>query len=259
MNQSFLSAQTLLRCQFLTRDGSGAGITDLILDALSWRVRFLAIEAVQGGPHQDLLVTPWLVAEVDEARRTVVLDLIAADLEAAPPLAFGEGVVGLENAGVIVPPDWRSRFEPDAGIDAHPAPAGGDVMAADPAAGADFDPEQLQAAQLTRLTGLRRMRAETADGTELRIQDLLIDENDWPVAYLDLLLPADRGARGGGEAKPLRCLLARTGIDWLDPYEQTLHLAVFIQEIRDAPTWPLAVAGRADARVRTLVPASWRG
>ncbi|WP_295885778.1 hypothetical protein [uncultured Thiohalocapsa sp.] len=108
---------------------------------------------------------------------------------------------------------------------------------------------------MVRLDTLRGVQVETADGTALVVQDLLIDDSDWSLSYLDLLLPADRDARGGAEAKPLRCLLPPRGIDWLNTDAGKLHLTVWMQELRDAPTQPLPVAGGEAVRVRVLEPA----
>jgi hypothetical protein len=46
MSQSFLSADSLLRCKLQTLDRAEAVLTDLILDTEDWRVRFLAADAV---------------------------------------------------------------------------------------------------------------------------------------------------------------------------------------------------------------------
>jgi hypothetical protein len=258
MNQSLLSADQLLRCRLLTTDGTEAGLADLILDTAEWRVRFLAADARQWIPERDALVIPRLVADVDEVGGVVSLDLSGADLAATPPLAVGDRIAGFETAGIVVPPNWRehwrARMQPEGGVDAPPAPAEGEEVAAD-LADPDLDPEQISAAQLVRAETLRGMRVETADGTVLRIQDLLIDDTDWSLALLDLLLAADIGARGGGEAKPLRCLLTPTGIDWLNADAGTLYLSVWMQELRDAPTRPLPLAGSGGVRVRTLEPA----
>jgi hypothetical protein len=111
----------------------------------------------------------------------------------------------------------------------------------------------LDVEQLIRADTLRGMLAETVDGSLLRIRDLLIDDSDWSLAYLDLLRADGPGSRGGqGEA--LRCLLGRNGIDWLNRRAQTLHLAVWMQELRKAPAGRLPVAGGADTPVRILTP-----
>jgi hypothetical protein len=263
MNPTYRSAEALLGCRLLTRDGMEAGLRDLILDIEQWRVRFLTADAKNWALDRDAVLVPRLVASIDEDRGIMSLDLTASGLEASPLLSVSDGLAGFDVAGMPTPPNWREHWrarmqpegefprEDDPGGDMAPPPAPGE----DDEVGADLSAEtDLSADQLIRAETLRGLRAETADGTVLTIQDLLIDDTDWALAYLDLLLPADRGARGGSEAKPLRCLLARSGIDWLNPKTETLHLSVFMQELRDAGTGQLPVAGGAGTSVRILTP-----
>jgi len=258
MNATFRSVETLLACRILTEDGVEAGLTDLIFDADAWRVQFLVADTQSWAPDRDAILAPRLVSGIDEARGLISVDLTAAELQASPLLAVGDGVAGFDNAGMAVPPNWREHWRsriqpegdiPEGGLEPPPPPARDDEVAAD--LGVETD---LSAEQLIRADSLRGTRAETADGRELLIQDLLIDDSDWTLAYLDLLRADDRGASGGQQAKSLRCLLGRNGIDWLNPKTETLHLRVFIQEMRDAPARPMPVAGGAGKTVRMLEP-----
>lgn len=252
MTPTFRSVETLLACRLLTRDGTEAGLTDLILDTEDWRVQFLIADARQWAVDADAVLTPRLVANIDENRARIVLDLSAADLQASPLLAVGEGLAGFDEAGTTTPPHWRehwrARMQPESGADAPPPPAGDDEVAADLGVETDLSVEQL-----IRADTLRGMTAETVDGSLLRIRDLLIDDSDWSLAYLDLLR-ADRPGSRGGQGEALRCLLGRNGIDWLNRRAQTLHLAVWMQELRKAPAGRLPVAGGADTPVRILTP-----
>jgi hypothetical protein len=250
MQSTYRSAETLLACRLATRDGFEAGLTDLMLDARDWHVRFLAVDAQTWALDRDALLTPRVLGTIDEARRLIGIDLTAEELKASPLLDAGSGRAGFDAAGLPTPPHWRehwrARIAPEGGVDPPPPP----VHAAEtaPDLGAETS---LSADQMIRADNLRGLRAETADGSELRILDLLIDDTDWSVAYFDLLRAADRGARGR-EAGPLRCLLPPSGVDWLNPKTETLYLTVFIQELRDAPTRHLPVAGGAGTAVRVL-------
>ena len=254
MNDTFRSVETLLACRLLTRDGVEAGLTDLVFDIDAWRVVFLLADTQSWAPHRDAVLTPRLISGIDESRQLISLDLTGSELQASPLLEVGDGIAGFDNAGMAVPPNWRQHWQarrqpegdiPVGGVDAPPPPARDDEVAAD--LGVETD---LSAEQLLRADTLNGMRAETADGRDLHVRDLLIDDSDWSLAYLDLVRDEDHGA--GGTAAPLRCLLARNGIDWLNPKTETLHLAVFIQELRDAQMRPLPLAGGANKRVRML-------
>lgn len=250
MHSTYRSAETLLACRLVTQDGFEARLTDLILDARDWHVRFLAVDAQNWALDRDALLTPRILGTIDEVRGRIGINLTAEELKASPLLDVGSGRAGFAEAGVLTPPHWRehwrARIAPEAGLDPPPPP----VHAAETAP--DLGAETaLSADQMIGADNLRGLRAETADGSELRILDLLIDDTDWSVAYFDLRRAADRGARGR-EVRPLRCLLPPSGVDWLNPKTETLYLNVFIQELRDAPTQRLPVAGGAGTAVRVL-------
>ncbi|MFW5724517.1 MAG: hypothetical protein ACOCWF_08140, partial [Halochromatium sp.] len=107
---------------------------------------------------------------------------------------------------------------------------------------------------------------ETADGESWIIDDLVFDDRDWALAYLDLTIgepSADAGAGAGAgaeaaadqDAREPQCLVPTQSIDWLDPQEQTLHLAVGARELRTAPAMPSPVAFDGRSRVRVYEPA----
>ncbi|MFP4063773.1 MAG: hypothetical protein ACLFQ1_12265, partial [Halochromatium sp.] len=88
------------------------------------------------------------------------------------------------------------------------------------------------------------------------IDDLVFDDRDWALAYLDLSMgwPSTTAAADPhGSVHP--CLVSRQSIDWLDPAEETLHLAVGAQELRTASAMPSPVAFDERAQVRVYEPA----
>ncbi len=235
MTDSYLSAERLLGCKLRTLDAANAGLRDLILDTEQWQVRFLAAEADAWAPDRDVLITPRSVAGVDETRRELELDLDAKTLRASPLVAPGDGLSGLDNEGWLPPAweqTWRAEIDPEQMVDAPPAPV--DDTAAEIALELGSEPD-LFAERWVRFNTLRRFFAETSDGVRMRIIDLLIDDTDWGLAYLELNLPSE------DTEQALPCLMSRRCIDWLDRETETLHLKVSRQALYDA-------AQRADPR-----------
>jgi hypothetical protein len=236
MSQSLLSAELLLGCRLRTADGAEAGLTDLILDTEQWSVQFLAVDAQRWALDRDLVLTPRLLSGVDEARRELTLGLTGAELRASPQLDMDdEGFAGFDNAAETTPAwrrHWQAEMQPEAGVDPPPPPAEEDEVAAD--LGAET---QVSAEQLVRMDVLRTLAIRATDGVDLRVEDLLIDDSDWSLAYLQAVLPADASAG----AHDLRCLVPRQGIQALDRAGEMLHLGVSSQQLRDAPQAPLPV------------------
>jgi hypothetical protein len=260
MNQSFLSLTHLFGWRLRTTDGMTAGLLDALLDTDQWTIRLLAAEAEGWAPERELLIAPRMVAGYDEARAELDLDADAETLRSSPTMATEDGLAGFGDEDAL-PPDWaahwRAEIDPDESADPPPAPTDeiGSEVAAD--LGAETD---LSADDVLRAETLLGWAAETADGVTLTINDLVFDDRDWALAYLDVSIGApSTNAAGASAADPhgseQPCLVPRQSIDWLDPVEETLHLAVWAQELRTAPAMPSPVAFDERAQVRVYEPA----
>lgn len=256
MNQSFLSVNTLLGWRMRTTDGMTAGLRDALLDTENWRIRLLVAEAEGWAPERELLIAPRMVAGYDEARAELDLDADAETLRASPTMATEEGIAGFGDEEAL-PPDWdahwRAEIDPEDAVDPPPPPT--DEIESEVAAdlGAETD---LSLDDLLRAETLLGWSAETADGVALIINDLVFDDRDWALAYLDVAVAgpsaeSNQGAaaarRDGGE----QCLVPRQSIDWLDSEEEILYLAVGAQALRAAElvSSPLAFDQREQVRV----------
>ena len=260
MNQSFLSLNTLFGWRLHTTDGMTAGLQDALLDTDAWTIRLLVGEADAWAPERELLIAPRMVAGYDEVRAELDLDADAETLRSSPMMATEDGIAGVGDEEAL-PPDWdahwRAEIDPEDVVDPPPPPT--DQIEAEVAAdlGAETD---LSVDDLLRAETLFGWSAETADGVSLIIHDLVFDDRDWALAYLDLAI-AEPSANAGAEAaagqdlSELQCLVSRQSIDWLNRQEETLHLAVWAQELRTAPTMPSPVAFDKRSQVRVYVPA----
>lgn len=83
---------------------------------------------------------------------------------------------------------------------------------------------------------LRGSRVEKADGRHLQLMDLLIDDSDWSVAYLEVAFGSDSGQRLAERTRSAtRCLVPSRSIDCLNSRAGVLNLAVWADELRRAP------------------------
>lgn len=175
-------------------------------------------------------------------------------------MATEDGLAGFGDEDAL-PPDWaahwRAEIDPEDVVDPPPAPA--DKVESEVAAdlGAETD---LSADGVLRAETLLGWTVETADGVALTLNDLVFDDRDWALAYLDLSMGGRNTTAGGTAAadphgSEQQCLVPRQSIDWLDPAEETLHLAVGAQELRAASAKPSPVAFDERAQVRVYEPA----
>jgi hypothetical protein len=242
MNQTFLSMNTLFGWRLRTTDGMTAGLQDALLDTESWTVQMLLAEAEAWAPERELLLAPRMVTGYDEGRAEIDLDTDSETLRSSPRMAAEDGVAGVGDEDALPPSwdaHWRAEIDPEEAIDPPPAPT--DELDNEIAADLGIETD-LSLDDLMRTETLLECSAETADGVSLTINDLVIDDRDWALAYLDIGI----GARDGSE----QCLVSRQSIDWLNLDAGILHLAVWAQELRSAPAMPSPVAADRRAQVR---------
>lgn len=261
MNQSYLSVSHLFGWRVRTTDGMTAGLRDVLVDTEHWTIRLLAAEAEAWAPERELLIAPRMVAGYDEARAELDLDADAETLRSSPAMAAEDGLAGFGDEDAL-PPDWdahwRAEIDPDEGVGPPPAPTDeiGSEVAADLGAETDLSADDVLCAET-----LFGWAAETADGVALTINDLVFDDRDWALAYLDVSIGASSAKAYGAAAAGSRgseqpCLVPRQSIDWLNRVGETLRLAVWAQELRTAPTMPSPVAFDERAQVRVYEPGS---
>ncbi|WPL18386.1 hypothetical protein Thiowin_03457 [Thiorhodovibrio winogradskyi] len=241
MNQNFLSVNTLLGWRLRTTDGLTAGLRDLLFDRDSWTARLLVAEAEGWAPERELLIAPRMVTGYGAARAELELDVDAEMLASSPALVMEDGLAGFGDEAALPASweaHWRAEIDPEDVVDPPPAPT--DELESEVAA--DLGAEtNLSADDLLRAETLLGWSAETADGVAIRINDLVLDDRDWALMYLEVAL---------GEEGELPCLLPRQSINSLNRQEETLYLAISARELRTAPPMPSPVALDERAQVR---------
>ncbi len=242
MNASYLSVNELLNWTLRTRDGATAGLRDLVVDTANWSVRFLAVEA--GSPSRQLQIPPRIVSSLDESRGEIAINLDAASLRtgSTPSPDDLDGDAGLP---IGWEEQWRARTDPEE-VEETPPTA--------PMRRWQLAPEgTVDKRDLIRADSLYGYCVETADGVPTRIMDLLVDDSDWSVRYLELAVEAETGRKEAGRLREATsCLVPSQSIDWLNRDRSILYLAVWADELRDAKPRPFQTVGGEERVVRTL-------
>ncbi len=99
-------------------------------------------------------------------------------------------------------------------------------------------------APLVRLEALSSWRARFGDGVSGRLQELLLDNTDWRLPLLEILVEGRHGRE--------RCLVTTALVGWVDPADQIIHLAVDGEALRQAAIKPYPAAGEEGSEVPTL-------
>lgn len=255
MTNSYFSATQLLGSKLRTLDGAGVGLLDLMLNTDQWMVRFLVADADAWAPNRGVLVSTDAVADLDEASGDLMLDLSTRALRSSPVLTSSDRLDAGQAYDPPPPPawdaHWRAEIAPEQGLD--PPPAAVDEVESEVvsalAADHDFSADRWIRAEL-----LRRASGKTADGAAVRVIDLVIDNTDWGVPYLDIAFGPDSSSDGiaARARSSSRCLVPRQCIDWMDRRSETLYLAVWEDELRNARLRQDPSSASGDKQVRML-------
>ena len=253
MTNSYFTATQLLDSKLRTLDGTAVGLLDLMLDTDQWMVRFLVADADAWAPNRGVLVSTDSVADLNEASGDLELDLPTQVLRSSPVLTSSDRL-DASQAQDAPPPawdaHWRAEVVPEQGVDPPPAPVDDAESAVLSALDADYD---FSADRWIRAESLRRAAGQTANGAAVRVMDLVIDNTDWGVPYLDIAFgPDSSGGIAARARSSSRCLVPRECIDWVDRRSETLYLAVWEDELRNAPLRPEPSSASGDKQVRML-------
>jgi hypothetical protein len=243
MSKRYLKTGGLIGYQLATLDEGTAVLRDLVLDLREWVVRYLSVEADAWTPGHEVLVVPRAVTEIDEVTGTIGVELTIEQLRNSPALAAGSPILRDFEENIYRYSGWEdywsSEIDPET-AEAPPLATGPPTEEPRPGeANAD-------APGLIRLEELLTWAGETSDGWPIRPIEILLDDTDWTLPYLEILVSAGDGSN------PEHLLLRTTLVAWADPEAQRLYLAVEAAELKDAPSKPSPAAGEEDRKIRIL-------
>lgn len=241
MEKTYLKAGDLIGCRVRTLDGESAALRDLVVDLRTWAVRYLAAETDAWAPGNQVLVATRSLAGVDEPSREIAVDLTFEQLRNSPSLASDSPITRDFEENYYRHYGWEDQWQADIDAETVEEPPGPTAPPAEEPMPAEANPDM---PGLGRYEELRTWLGETSDGALVRPLQLLVDDADWTLPYLEVLM----------DDLPIRerFLVARALVAWADPPAQRLHLAVTGEALRQAPLRPYPAAGEEGCEVRTL-------
>jgi hypothetical protein len=240
MPTDYRKLDELVGYRLVTTDGEEAALRDVVIDVAAWEARYLVAGADAWAPHPEVLVAVRSLTGVDDARREIALELPYDQVRNAPSLSPGTPVTrGFEENYYRFydwEPQWAAEINTEPFGDA-PGPTGPPVE--EPLA-AHSDPDQ---PGLLRFEDLLGWTAEPQGGGLARPRELLVDDSDWSIPFIELMLD-NLSVRE-------RYLVARSLVSGFDLASQRLYLGVTADAMRQAPLKPYPAAEACDLRVLT--------
>lgn len=224
MQKSYLKAADLVGYRVRTTDEGEAGLRDLAIDTALWRVPYVLVDAEAWAPGHDVLVALRSLAAVDEAARAMDVELTIDEVRDSPTLATDAPVARDYEENWYRHEGWEDQWAVEAST----------VDASEPAEPVSPPVEEplpgevnAQGPGLVRFEELRLWQGETSDGEAVKVVDLLVDDSDWSVAYVEVELKPEKATEP--------CLVECTLITSLDREVERLYLGAAASELRGAP------------------------
>lgn len=218
-----LRAREIERCSISATDGEFGRVDDLLFDDERWTARYLVVNTGRWLLGRRLLVSPRSVHAVDADGHVLDVDLTMHQIEKSPPLAEHEPITRRfesEFHGYYGwPYYWVAPYVNDQVAGANPPPEDRQREA----------PEEDLHLQSVR--DVRGYHIRASDGDIGHVVDLLVDEDDWTIRYLEVdtrnWLPGKHVLMAPGWIEQVRWAersvhvgLVRALIESAPPYEQ---------------------------------------
>jgi hypothetical protein len=207
----------------------------------SWAVCYLTAQTDAWAPNREVLVVPRSLAGLDEERREIGVELTGEQLRNSPSLTAGSPVTREFQENFYGYYGWRERWRAEIDAESVSEPPTPTAPPAEEPLPAEAN---VDAPGLARYDQLLAWLGETADQSPVRLRELLLDDRDWTVPYLELLM----------ENVPIRerCLVRPMLVAAADPVAQRFYLAVTADDLRKAPLKPYPAPDEKGCEVRTL-------
>lgn len=215
------------------RDGDLGPCTDLLVDDVSWAVRYLVVKTARWLPGRTIVLPPVFFEEPDWEAKRVSVRLSKEQVEKGPPLDEHAPVSRQYEISYhefyTLPFYWiaESRLEssPDARGVIHPVPdeSREEFTAAEELA------EEAHLRSVREMIGYRVLSGHDEVG---HVEDFIVDDEGWSLRYL----LADTGSWLPGRKVPLSTQWIST-VRWTD---RTVHIPLKVDLIKHSPVFDLA-------------------
>ena len=245
MNKTFVRAGALIGYRLRTTDGAAAAVRDLIVNLADWSVAYLAVQAEAWPAGREVLVAPRSLTAIDDPGREIGAALTFEQVQNSPSLARGTPVTRDFQENLYRYYGWQGRVSAE--FNAEPVAEPGQeppIPAAPPAEEPRPGEVNADLPGLARFESIRDWRVRTDDGRDARLRELLLDDSDWTIAYLEILI--------GKPPKRERCLLRSNLVAWSDPAAECIYLTADAADIRHADPGPYPALGEDPGPVRIL-------
>jgi hypothetical protein len=193
-------------------DGRFGTISDLLFDDQTWKARWIVVDTGGWLSDRQVLILPSAIGKPDDVQRLLPVDLTKARIEASPDIMSDQSVSLRMQANLSGYYGWDSY-----GLDTQWQRLYNDGQAD------DGDPH------LRSTNAVNGYDIHAADGNIGHVENFLVDDQDWGIAYLVI----DTRNWWPGE----HVLVAPATVANIDWSSRTVNLRVIREQVRNSRAW----------------------
>ena len=207
-------------------DGQMGSISELYFDDQNWKIRYLIINTGGWLTGRNVLIAPIAVADIDDAAASIRINLRKEQIEQAPPIEKAKPISRQYEEAYYEHFRWAPYWQSDTTALGTPIPyPEPPPMNVDEPAFSE-SPEKSHLRSSAEVTGYR---IHAQDGEIGHIEDLVIDDEDWIVRYVEV---------DTRNWLPGKKVLVQTGrIKQIDWQSQSVTMSLTRHAIQSAPAY----------------------
>jgi uncharacterized protein YrrD len=205
---------------FQARDEELGRLKQVYFDDQLWQVRYLVVQTGSWLAEKEVLLVPAVITGIDDGSKTIQVDLTRKQIENAPPVDSEQPVSEHYQLQYFRYYGWEPYWSTDP------------LSPATPAIPPFIQPEtptEPQNPHLRSSDEVSGYRLDTANGSIGHVEDIILDDQEWKVRYLEI---------DTGNWLPGRHVLVSPAwvqqIDWVD---QQVHVELSRELVESAPEY----------------------
>jgi sporulation protein YlmC with PRC-barrel domain len=228
--KQFRRVRDITKVALYGHDGQVGTVQELYFDDQNWAVRYLVVRTGGWLLGRDVLIAPVAIKRINDSDGSMRINLTKDQIEHAPSLGSAKAISRQFEEAYYKHFQWAPYWQPDTTLWGSPVPY------LDPAAMNPDDPALLEADEQSHLRGsfeVTGYRIHAKDGEIGHIEDLVVDDEDWIVRYVEVdtrnwlpgkkvLIQSGRIQQIDWENQSVTMSLTRYAIESAPPYDPSM-------------------------------------
>ena len=226
MIRQLRKARDLQRLTIHAVDGEIGKPEELYFDDSTWSVRYLVINTGTWLLGRRVLIAPVVITEIDDSASAIKISLTQEQVRNSPLVDTKKPISRQYEEEYYRYYEWAPYWGAGVAVEPYPPPPRGIARSLD---ADDISTRDIRQTHLRSSNEVRGYNIEARDGEIGHVEELIIDDESWTVAYFEV------DTRNWWPGK--KVLVSRTWIDDIDWLESKVRINLERRVIQSAPEY----------------------